>query len=81
MTLRPRPTGWRPASYPSIALSATINSGVYDKLKARTPKAAARTAQAKLTAICDTGAIVYIMGRDTLNELKMNKSELVKVTE
>ena len=61
-------------------LSATVNSGVYDKLNVRAPKAAARTAQAKLTAKCNTGAMMCIMGRDMLNELKMNKSKLVKVT-
>ena len=42
-------------------LSATVNSGVYDKLNVRAPKAAARTAQAKLTAMCNTGAMMCII--------------------
>ena len=71
----------RPASHPSITLSATVNSGFYDKLNVRVPKAAVRTAQAKLTPMCDTGTMMCIMGRSMLNELKINKSELVKVTE
>ena len=71
----------RSASHPSITLNATINSVVYNKLNVRAPKAAARAVQAKLTTICDTGAMMCVMGRSMLDALKMNKSELVKVTE
>ena len=51
----------RPVSHPSIMMNATINSIVYSKVNARAPKAAARSVQAKLTAICDTGAMMCIM--------------------
>ena len=58
-----------------------INSVVYSKVNARVPKAAARAVQAKLTAMWDTRAMMRIKGRSMLDELKVNKSELVKVTE
>ena len=36
----------------------------------------ARTMQKKLTTTCNTGATVCIMGRNTLDELRINKTSL-----
>ena len=41
--------------HPPITLNAMVNSVVYDKLNVKVLKAAARTVQAKLTAMSDTG--------------------------
>ena len=71
----------RPASHPLIALNATINNVLYNKINVRAPKAAARVVQAKLTPMCNTGAMMCIIGRSMLDELKMNKSQVVKVTQ
>ena len=70
----------RPAGHLSTTLNATINSNVYRKINARAPKAPTRAIKAKFTAMCDTLALMCIMGRSMLSELKMNKSELIKVT-
>ena len=53
-------------------MTATINCVVYSNINARGPRAAARAVKAKLTAMCDTGAMMCIMGRSMLDELKMN---------
>ena len=51
----------RPASHPLIALNATINNVLYNKINVRAPKAAARLVQAKLTLMCDAGAMMYFV--------------------
>ena len=62
-------------------VDATINHVVYGKFNARAPKAASMAAETKLTSILNRGAMMSIMGRSMLDQLKMNRSKLVKVTE
>ena len=76
-----QPSRTRPAKHPAVVLSAKINKTVYSKVNARAPKAASTKMEAKLSAMPDTGAMTCIMGRQMLDQLKMNKSELVKVME
>ena len=62
-------------------VDTTISHVVYSKFNARAPKAASRAAQTKLTTMPNTGAMMCIMGRSMLDQLKMDRSKLVKVTE
>ena len=73
-----QPSSTRPASHPLLVLDATINCVIYSKVNAR---AAAMSVKTKLTAMPDTGATMCIMGRSMLDQLKMDRSEVVKVTE
>ena len=63
-----QPRSTRPASHPLSTARSTPG-------RPRWPPG-----QSRLTAMCNTGAMMNIMGRSMLNKLKMNKSKLVKVT-
>ena len=76
-----QPSRTRPAKHFAVVLGAKINETVYSKVNARAPKAASTKIEAKLNPMPDTGAITCIMGRQMLDQLNMNKSKMVKVTE
>ena len=76
-----QPRRTREVKHPTVVLSAKMKETVYSKVNARAPKGASTKMEAKLSAMPDTGAKTYIMGRQMLNPLKINKSKLLKVTE
>ena len=50
-------------------VDATINHIVYSKVNTKAPKVDSRTAETKLTAMPDMGAMMCIIGRSMLDQL------------
>ena len=57
----------RAAKHPAVVLNAKIKRTGNSKFNARLPKAASTKMEAKLSAMPDTGAMMCIMGKKTLD--------------